>query len=57
MQVNPSEVQTGFGGRKRPELNPTKLQSSDVAQMIVDMLAMPDRGFITEATLWATNPK
>ncbi len=56
MQVNPSEVQTGFGGRERPE-NPTKLQAIDVAQMIVDMLAMHDRGFITEATLWATNPK
>ncbi len=57
MQINPSEVQTGFGGREQPELNPSKLQSSDVAQMIGDMLAMPDRGFITEATLWATNPK
>ena len=57
MQVNPSEVQTGFGGMGERPHNPTKLQAEDVAQMMVDMLALPDRGFITESTLWATNPQ
>ncbi len=57
MQINPSEVQTGFGGREPPSINPSKLQASDVAQAIVDMLALPERGFITETTLWATNPQ
>ncbi len=57
MQINPSEVQTGFGGRAAPDHNPTKLQADDVAQAMVDMLEMPDRGFVTETTLWATNPQ
>ena len=56
MQINPSEVQTGFGGTE-PTPNPTKLQAPDVAQAIVDMLALPARGFVTETTLWATNPQ
>jgi 3-oxoacyl-[acyl-carrier protein] reductase len=37
--------------------NESKLIASDVAQIIVDMLEMEDRGFVTEATLWATNPR
>ncbi len=57
MQINPSEVQTGFGNGVQPDANPTKLQSKDIAQAMVDMLAMADRGFITETTVWATNPK
>jgi 3-oxoacyl-[acyl-carrier protein] reductase len=58
MQVNPSEVQTPFGGRdmKRPE-NPTKLRAEDVAHVIRAMLELDDRGFVTEATLFATNPR
>jgi len=60
MQVNPSEVQTSFGAGEsahtKPE-NPTKLQSSDIAQLIVSMLEIEDRGFVTESTIWATNPK
>lgn len=60
MQVNPSEVQTNFGpnaGRPPKVFNPTKLQSPDIAHTIVSMLEMDDRAFITEATVWATNPK
>lgn len=57
MQINPSEVQTGFGGRPPPGHNPTKLQAQDVAQAICDLLGMPDRGFVAETTLWATNPR
>jgi len=60
MQVNPSEVITDFyvaaGRGERPE-NPTKLHAEDIAQVIVSMLALDDRGFVTESTVWATNPK
>jgi len=54
MQVNPSEVQTAFfGGRSFSE---RKLQAVDIANAIVSMLEMEDRGFVTEMTVWATNP-
>lgn len=59
MQVNPSEVQTNFfaaAGRAR-SANPTKLQGGEVAHTICAMLEMDDRGFTTEATVWATNPR
>jgi len=57
IQVNPSEVQTGFGGRDpgRP-LNPKKLVSADVAHAVLTALEMDDRGFIPELTIHATNP-
>lgn len=59
MQVNPSEVQTGFavaaGGAKRKH-NPRKLHSEDIAHAILGMLSMHDRGFTTELTVFATNP-
>jgi 3-oxoacyl-[acyl-carrier protein] reductase len=58
--VNPSEVLTNFGAtetsKPKPE-NPTKLTASDIGQMIVDILEIPDRGFVTETTIWATNPR
>jgi 3-oxoacyl-[acyl-carrier protein] reductase len=59
MQVIPSEVQTNFfvnAGSAR-STNATKLEGDDIAHAICSMLAMEDRGFITEATVWATNPK
>ncbi len=60
MLVNPSEVQTNFlpnsGREARPE-NPTKLDSEEIAHVILAMLEMRDRGFITEATVFATNPQ
>jgi 3-oxoacyl-[acyl-carrier protein] reductase len=62
MQVNPSEVLTTFGEAQssptpaRPD-NPSKLHASDIGQLIVSMLEMEDRGFVTESTIWATNPK
>jgi len=59
MQVNPSEVLTDFGAlqraNERPD-NPSKLHAPDIAQLIADILETPDRGFITESTIWATNP-
>jgi 3-oxoacyl-[acyl-carrier protein] reductase len=60
MQVNPSEVVTPFyaaaGRGDRPE-NPTKLHADDIANLIVSMLQLNDRGFVTDATVWATRPK
>lgn len=60
MQINPSEVQTDFvvtSGRAARPMSERKLQSSDIAQAIVSMLELPDRGFITETSVWATNPE
>jgi len=60
MQVNPSEVITAFhatSGRGDHPGNPTKLHADDIADMIVGMLQLNDRGFVTDATVWATNPK
>jgi 3-oxoacyl-[acyl-carrier protein] reductase len=57
MQVNPSEVQTEFGGADRPAENPSKLRSDEVAHLILALLELDDRGFVTDATLWATNPR
>lgn len=59
MQVNPSEVQTEFvtnSGRPSRAFSVRKLIAPDIAQTIVSMLELPDRGFVTEATVWATNP-
>jgi 3-oxoacyl-[acyl-carrier protein] reductase len=62
MQVNPSEVITSFGEGEssptpnRPD-NPTKLHPTDVARVIAGMLEIEDRGFVTESTIWATNPR
>jgi 3-oxoacyl-[acyl-carrier protein] reductase len=60
MQVNPSEVQTSFGqGQSAPTRgeNPSKLQSQDIGRLIAAMLEMEDHGFVTESTIWATNPQ
>jgi 3-oxoacyl-[acyl-carrier protein] reductase len=54
--VEPSEVQTGFGGRERGQTNPKKLVASDIAQAIVAVLRLDRRGFVPELAVWATNP-
>ena len=54
MQINPSEVQTEFYTAR--DFNPRKLVAADIAQAIVAMLEMEDRGFVTEMSVWATNP-
>jgi 3-oxoacyl-[acyl-carrier protein] reductase len=56
MQVNPSEVQTEFFGDRRKGGNPTKLVSEDIAHVVCAMLELEDRGLVTDATVWATNP-
>jgi 3-oxoacyl-[acyl-carrier protein] reductase len=54
MQINPSEVQTAFfRGRAFSE---RKLRGEEIAHAIISMLAMDDRGFTTEMSVWATNP-
>lgn len=60
MQINPSEVQTQFvvnSGRPERPFNETKLRASEIAHAIASMLEMDDRGFVTELTVFATNPK
>jgi 3-oxoacyl-[acyl-carrier protein] reductase len=55
MQINPSEVQTEFSRRNHP-LSERKLRASEIAHAALSMLEMDDRGFITELSVWATNP-
>ena len=55
--VNPSEVQTGFGGRGEPsDPDPKKLVARDVAEAVIGALLLDPRGFIPELSVWATNP-
>ncbi|HEX9147670.1 MAG TPA: SDR family oxidoreductase [Thermoanaerobaculia bacterium] len=54
MQINPSEVQTEFF-QGRP-FSQRKLVAADIARAIVSMLELEDRGFVTEMSVWATNP-
>jgi 3-oxoacyl-[acyl-carrier protein] reductase len=56
--INPSEVTTAFGradGVERPE-EAKKLSSNEIAHAIKAALEMDDRGFITDLTVFATNP-
>ena len=58
--VNPSEVLTDFyatAGLAQNQENPTKLHGEDIAHAVLSALEMDDRGFITELTVFATNPK
>lgn len=58
--VNPSEVLTDFyatAGVPQNTENPTKLQGDDIAHAVRSALEMDDRGFMTELTVFATNPK
>lgn len=58
--INPSEVQTPFFGdadADKKTLNPTKLTPDHIAHSIISALEMDDVGFVTELTVFATNPK
>lgn len=60
MQIDPSEVQTDFVAASGRDLRPfseRKLIAGDIAQTIVAMLELPDRAFIPETAVWATNPE
>jgi 3-oxoacyl-[acyl-carrier protein] reductase len=58
MQVNPSEVITPFNAKVGyvPNNVEKKLKPSEIAHVISSMLALNDIGFITDTTVWATNP-
>ena len=58
MQINPSEVITEFSAKADfPVTNPErKLRAREIAHVVQAMLAMQDVGFITDASVWATNP-
>lgn len=58
MQINPSEVVTNFSstaGREQ-RASARKLRPLEIAQALLSMLEMDDRGFTTDLTVWATNP-
>jgi len=54
--VNPSEVQTEWGGRKLDTIVPNKLVAKDIADAVLGVLAIEDRGFVPEFAVFATNP-
>jgi 3-oxoacyl-[acyl-carrier protein] reductase len=58
--VNPSEVISDFFARtddSAPQVNAErKLKPSEIAHVVLAMLTMNDVGFITDASVWATNP-
>jgi len=58
MLVNPSEVQTGFFAKlgREQETSPNKLRPQEIADAIVGMLELDDRGFVPELSVFATNP-
>jgi 3-oxoacyl-[acyl-carrier protein] reductase len=58
MLVNPSEVLTGFGSKAgfNQEESPKKLRPQEIADAIVGILRLDDRGFIPELSVFATNP-
>lgn len=55
MQIDPSQVLTGFGG-KEPPASTRKLRPFEIAHAIRAMLEMDDRGFVPQLEVWATNP-
>ena len=58
MLVNPSEVPTAFNESNRVEKKEEakKLSAKEIADSIVAVLSMDNRGFIPELAVWATNP-
>lgn len=56
--VNPSEVQTGFFAKvgRDQEESPKKLRPQEIADAIVGVLEIDDRGFVPELSVFATNP-
>ncbi len=58
MQVNPSEVITDFFAANglQQQADPSKIHAADIAHAIVSLLEMNNRAFVTDTTVWATNP-
>jgi 3-oxoacyl-[acyl-carrier protein] reductase len=58
MQINPSEVLTDFASVSGYGQSPSerKLRAIEIAHAIRSILEMDDRGFVTDLTVFATNP-
>jgi len=57
--VNPSEVSTALGNPEREERKETdhKLGPDQLAQIICAVLMLPEKAFVPELSVWATNPR
>jgi 3-oxoacyl-[acyl-carrier protein] reductase len=58
-QVNPSEVSTALGNPEREERkeNDFKLGADQIGQTIAALLLLPEKAFVPELSVWATNPR
>jgi 3-oxoacyl-[acyl-carrier protein] reductase len=58
MQINPSEVLTEFAANAGydQQASERKLRATEIAHMVKAVLEMDDRGFVTDLTVFATNP-
>ena len=58
MQINPSEVLTDFASVAGHGQSPSerKLRAIEIAHAVKSVLEMDDRGFVTDLTVFATNP-
>jgi len=58
-QINPSEVTTALGNPEREERKEIefKLGPEQLAQTIVSVLMLPEKAFVPELSVWATNPR
>jgi len=56
--VNPSEVATAFAAANREEREEVsnKLGPKEIADSIVSVVEMRNKGFVPEINIWATNP-
>lgn len=56
--VNPSEVASAFAVEERVEKEEqdNKLGPKEIADTIVNIVEMRDKGFVPEVSVWATNP-
>jgi len=56
--VNPSEVATAFATANREEREEVsnKLGPKEIADSIVSLVEMRNKGFVPEVNIWATNP-
>jgi 3-oxoacyl-[acyl-carrier protein] reductase len=56
--VNPSEVSSAFASKNREERKEetNKLGPKEIADTIISLTEMRDKGFVPEVTVWATNP-
>lgn len=59
MQLNPSEVTTALGNPEREERQEVdfKLGPDQIAHMIASAITLPEKAFVPELSVWATNPK